>query len=88
MLIDFFETLEGDDECQASFGIRADDAGDAAELFVEREEQFRKIEDIKLGGEAIHGLLMRALAFEDAVVADVGAAKAFPAQSDSPAEFA
>lgn len=82
------EAVDGGGEGEAGFRVGADDAGDAVEPGFEGVEEFGDIHGVELGAEAEHGFIVLALALEEPVVEDVGAAVTFVAEGDSPAEFA
>lgn len=81
------EPLENYAEGEPGFGEVADDVGEAVEFFVEGLKEFGEGHSGELGVEPGHGFLTGALAFGDAVVADVMAAESFVAEGGGLAKF-
>jgi hypothetical protein len=72
--VEFGEAVDGGVEGEASFGVGSDDAGDAVEFGFEGLEELGYVHGVELGAEPEHRFVVLAVALEEAVVLDVGAA--------------
>jgi hypothetical protein len=81
------QAVEGEGEGEAGFGVGSDDAGDAVEFGFEGLEELGEGEDVELGTEPVHGVVMLALALEEPVIPDMGVAVVVVAEGDASAEF-